>query len=240
MMINQVEQINIKGIREGLLLTIGDRMPFAEMLACLEQELDAKESFLQGSAITLQVGLRPLRQSQLMQLQKLFDRHNLPLRAILTDEDSTRAAARNMGFATRLSGSPTDLDGHFVGHENENTAVHNQPNTDTRPGGLVLKETLRSGRRVYHEGDVVIIGDVNPGSELIAGGDVIVWGRLRGLVHAGALGDETAVICALELTPTQLRIYDQIAISPDEKEQNLQPEKAFIKDGQIIAEQWKR
>ncbi|MBK7894707.1 MAG: septum site-determining protein MinC [Anaerolineaceae bacterium] len=84
-------------------------------------------------------------------------------------------------------------------------------------GGLILKETLRSGRSIYHEGHVVVIGDVNPGAEIVASGDVIVWGRLRGLVHAGALGDETAVICALELTPTQLRIADQIAISPDEK-----------------------
>ncbi len=238
MMINQTEQINIKGIREGLLLTIEDGTSFDEMLAILEAELEAKEAFLQGSAITLQVGLRPLRQSQLIKLQKLFDRHSLPLRAILTDEESTRTAARNLGFATRLSGSQTDLNGQLV--NNEVPVQQEQENKDTLPGGLVLKETLRSGRRVYHEGDVVIIGDVNPGSEIIAGGDVIVWGRLRGLVHAGALGDDTAVICALELIPTQLRIYDQIAISPSEKEQNPKPEKAFIKDGQIIAEQWKR
>ncbi len=237
-MINQPELINIKGIREGLLLTIDDALPFDKMVHNLQVELDNKEAFLQGSAITLQVGLRPLRQSQLIQLQKLFDRHQLPLRAILTDEDETRIAARNLGFATRLSGSQTDLDGNFV--QNRETAVSEQPTTDNLPGGLVLKETLRSGRRVFHEGDVVVIGDVNPGSEIIAGGDVIVWGRLRGLVHAGAMGDETAVICALELIPTQLRIFDQIAIAPDEKQKNPKPEKAFIKNGHIIAEQWKR
>ena len=237
-MVNQTEQINIKGIREGLLLTIEDGTSFDAMISRLEAELSAKEAFLQGSAITLQIGLRPLQQSQLMQLQKLFDRHNLSLRAILTDEESTRTAARNLGFATRLSGSQTDLNGHVV--SNQTSAQQEQETRDNHPGGLVLKETLRSGRRVYHEGDVVVIGDVNPGSEIIAGGDVIVWGRLRGLVHAGALGDNTAVICALELTPTQLRIYDQIAISPTEQEQNPKPEKAYIKDGQIIAEQWKR
>jgi septum site-determining protein MinC len=238
MMINQTEQINIKGIREGLLLTIADDTSFDEMTAILQAELEAKEAFLQGSAITLQVGLRPLRQGQLIKLQKLFERHNLPLRAILTDEESTRIAARELGFATRLAGSQTDLNGQIKPLEQAGPpqeAAH-----DNLPGGLVLKETLRSGRRIYHEGDVVIIGDVNPGSEIIAGGDVIVWGRLRGLVHAGALGDDTAVICALELSPTQLRIYDQIAISPTEKEQSPKPEKAFIKDGQIIAEQWKR
>lgn len=237
MMINQREQINIKGIREGLLLTIADDVSFDEMIAILQTELDAKEAFLRGSAITLQVGLRPLRQGQLIKLQKLFERHNLPLRAILTDEESTRIAARELGFATRLSGSQTDLNGQIVVHE---VPMQEPEKCDTLPGGLVLKETLRSGRRVYHEGDVIVIGDVNPGSEIIAGGDVIVWGRLRGLVHAGALGNDTAVICALELSPTQLRIYDQIAIAPTEKEQSPKPEMAFIKDGQIIAEQWKR
>ena len=87
---------------------------------------------------------------------------------------------------------------------------------------------------------MVIIGDVNPGAEIVASGDVIVWGRLRGLVHAGALGDETAVICALELTPTQLRIADQIAISPDEKRGKAIPEQAAIRSGQIVAEMWQR
>ena len=101
-----------------------------------------------------------------------------------------------------------------------------------------MKETVRSGRSIYHEGTVVILGDVNPGAEIIAGGDVIVWGRLRGMVHAGALGDETAVICALSLTPTQLRIADKIAIAPDEKGHKPTPEQAAVRDGSIVAESW--
>ena len=84
----------------------------------------------------------------------------------------------------------------------------------------------------------MIIGDVNPGAEIIAAGDVVVWGRVRGLIHAGALGNETAVICALALTPTQLRIADQIAIPPTTGPDKLQPEKASIRGGQIIAEPW--
>jgi septum site-determining protein MinC len=64
------------------------------------------------------------------------------------------------------------------------------------------------------KGRLPSLGDVNPGAEIIAGGSVVVWGRLRGLVHAGAMGDDTAVICALDLNPTQLRIADQIAIPP--------------------------
>lgn len=233
------KQINIKGIREGLLIIVDDALSYDEMRDLLEAELAEKEAFLHGSQITLQVGSRPLRTSQLLQIQKLFIRHDLALRAILSDEATTRAAARDMGFATRLAGSHTDLDGNFIAGAAPETAVPHS-NGDNLPGGLVLKETLRSGRRVFHEGDVVVIGDVNPGAELIAGGDVIVWGRLRGLVHAGALGNESAVICALDLSPTQLRIADQIAIAPPEKEKNPKPETAVIRDGRIVAEQWRK
>jgi septum site-determining protein MinC len=84
---------------------------------------------------------------------------------------------------------------------------------------------------------VVILGDVNPGAEVIAGGNVVVWGKLRGVVHAGATGNERSVVCALDLTPTQLRIASHISVSPDRKG-NPRPEKAFVKDGILVAEAW--
>jgi septum site-determining protein MinC len=84
----------------------------------------------------------------------------------------------------------------------------------------------------------VIIGDVNPGAEVVAGGDIVVWGKVRGLTHAGALGDDNAVICALDLAPTQLRIGGHIARSPEERQGRPVPEKASVRDGQIVAVPW--
>jgi septum site-determining protein MinC len=78
---------------------------------------------------------------------------------------------------------------------------------------------------------------VNAGAEIVAGGSVIVWGRLRGVVHAGAQGNEKAVVCAMELAPTQLRIAGEIAVSP-KKQGKSQPEVACLKDGQLVAEPW--
>lgn len=230
-------QIGIKGIREGLLMTVPDRGPFADLLTLLTAELAQKQAFLQGSQVALQVGYRRLTKDDLRTLQTLFEQNQLELWAVLAEDSSARSAARELSLATRLSGSQTDLDGNLLTAQPEPvTAVPATP----PQGGLILKETLRSGRSIYHEGHVVIIGDVNPGAEIVAGGDVIVWGRLRGLVHAGALGDETAVICALELNPTQLRIADQIAISPDEKRGRAIPEQAAIRHGQIVAEMWQK
>ena len=231
-------QIGIKGIREGLLITVPDRGSFADLLALLRAELAQKRAFLQGSQVALQVGYRKLNKTDLQALQALFEQNQLELWAVLAEEPVVREAARELVLATRLSGSQTDLNGNFLlqSVEQETAVSADIPSQ----GGLILKETLRSGRSIYHEGHVVIIGDVNPGAEIVASGDVIVWGRLRGLVHAGALGDETAVICALELTPTQLRIADQIAISPDEKRGKAIPEQAAIRNGQIVAEMWQR
>ena len=84
-------------------------------------------------------------------------------------------------------------------------------------------------------GPVVVIGDVNPGAEIVSAGDVVVWGRLRGMVHAGANGDENAVVCALDLSPTQLRIAGKIALTP-KRRGKPQPEIARLQDGQVVAE----
>ena len=102
---------------------------------------------------------------------------------------------------------------------------------------LLITRTVRSGQVVRHSGHITLIGDVNPGGELIAGGSVIVWGRLRGFVHAGALGNTEAVVCAIELRPTQLRIAEQIAAGPGGS-RHTPPEVARIEGGQIVVEPW--
>ena len=101
-----------------------------------------------------------------------------------------------------------------------------------------IKRTVRSGVRLEYEGNLVVLGDVNPGAEVVAGGDIVVWGKLRGTVHAGAMGNETAVVCALDLAPTQLRIAQHIARSPDSRRRKPTPEVARVRDGQIVAESW--
>lgn len=100
--------------------------------------------------------------------------------------------------------------------------------------------TVRSGQLVTFQGNVVIIGDVNPGGQVEAAGNVIVMGSLRGIVHAGADGNKEAVIAALNLQPTQLRIADVITRSPDVKETRtvLIPEMAFVKDELVYIERF--
>jgi septum site-determining protein MinC len=104
---------------------------------------------------------------------------------------------------------------------------------------VFLQRTLRSGHKISYHGHIVVLGDVNPGAELIAGGNIIVYGRLRGVVHAGAGGDPEAVVCALDLSPTQLRIADTISVSPPRKGKT-RPEIAYLEDGQVLARDWNK
>jgi septum site-determining protein MinC len=82
---------------------------------------------------------------------------------------------------------------------------------------LLVRRTIRSGQRIHYPGHVVILGDVNPGAEVVAAGDIVILGTLRGMAHAGASGDENALVIGLHLEPTQLRIAGFICRSPDEK-----------------------
>ena len=102
---------------------------------------------------------------------------------------------------------------------------------------LVVNKHLRSGQKIEHNGDVLVLGNVNKDAQVIATGNVIVMGTLRGIAIAGALGDESAVVVALRMEPQQIRIGRKIAISHEEERVSPgYPEIAKVEDGVIILE----
>jgi septum site-determining protein MinC len=215
--------IQIKGIRDGLLITLGDAA-WSDLVTAFVKNVDERSSFFQGARVTLAVGAKELRVAELSALRDQLSERGIALWAVLSESSVTEITAQNLGLATRLS-KPRPVDNQKAAEElPEDTAKW-------------VKGPLRSGGRVLFEGNVVVMGDVNPGAEIVAGGSVIVWGRLRGVVHAGAQGDEKAVVCALVLAPTQLRIAGEIAVSP-KKQGKSQPEVASLRDGQLVAEPW--
>jgi septum site-determining protein MinC len=216
--------IQIKGIRDGLLVTLtGAEWP--ELVAAFIENIESRSAFFQGGRVVLDVGTQDLRVAELSKLRDKLSEHGVSLWAVLSESRVTERTAQNLGLATRLS-KP---------HLSEVIA---KPEPMLPEGAAKwVKGPLRSGAKIDYDGNVVVMGDVNSGAEIIAGGIVIVWGRLRGVVHAGAQGDQTAIVCALELAPTQLRIAGEIAISP-KKQVKSQPEVARLQDGQLEAEPW--
>ncbi len=222
-------KVQIKGIREGLLVSMGEG-EWPELRAALLELMTQQQDFLRGGKLYLDVGNQVLHAAELGSLRDEISERSLSLWGVLSNSPTTEQTAQSLGLATRLS------------RPSANTYFRSQAAADTEVQGgesaMVIRRTLRSGYSLKFPGSVIVIGDVNPGAEIIAGGSVVVWGHLRGVVHAGAEGDGEAVVCALDLSPTQLRIGEQIALSPQRRGKAL-PEQACLKDGKVISEEWK-
>jgi len=114
---------------------------------------------------------------------------------------------------------------------------------DRQNEALLIKTTCRSGEVVRYPGDVVILADVNPGAEIIADGDILVWGSLRGLAHAGAGGDIQATIIALNLESPRIQIGPYIGMAPKAKKRGKSdrpgPTLAFVRRQHIFVAPFK-
>jgi septum site-determining protein MinC len=209
--------IAIKGVREGLIVTLPTANSWPETLAQLEARLNASPAFFKGARIGLVVDARELTEDDIRTARDLLLRHDVTLWALIGESAATQDAAAHLGLDTRLP-------------PREGRVEHAQPAPVPTPApaeaapapeppeasdaAMVVRRTLRSGVSLRHPGSIVVIGDVHSGAEVIAGGDVVVWGKLHGTVHAGALGDNGAIVCALDFAPTQLRIGHFITRSP--------------------------
>ena len=219
--------ITIKGIRHGLLIGLGEG-PWDQLVVALEERLATGAAFFQGGRAALDIGDRCLDLETIEQVGALLEQYEVELWAVLGSCDETALVAARRGLAISLE----------LGDRLERLGDVGVPDVQGEDGTLLVERTLRSGQKVHHSGNVIVLGDVNAGAEVIAGGHIVVWGRLRGFAHAGVMGDESAVVCALDLSPTLLRIASYFSRSPDEKRGETEPEKAWVRDDHIEAVPW--
>lgn len=223
----QDDLIAIKGIKDGLLVTLSPTEEWQAVTAKLASHIDERADFFSGANVTVELGSRPVPKYELSSLKAILERRGLTLAVVLSDSETTLDAAESLDLRTETANQ-------VPGREAQETIPINSEEIGTI--GVMIRRTLRSGRTIHSEGHVVVYGDVNPGAKIIAVGDIIVWGRLRGTVHAGADGDENAVVCALDMSPNQLRIAGYMVTSPTEKRRDIRPEVAYVRDNQIVVE----
>jgi septum site-determining protein MinC len=221
------ETVKIKGTSEGLVITLGEGS-FQTVLADLEKHLASRASFFMGGRVALRVGERPLSVEQLQTIGTIVQGMGVTLWAVEGIHPTTEVAARELGLEVH------------VRPEASSAQAAAEPVLLEEMIGIVVRKTLRSGQSIQHAGHITLIGDVNPGAEVVAGGDVIVWGKLRGTVHAGAMGDQQAVVCALQLAPSQIRIAMHIARPPDRGRPPKVPEMASVQEDRIVVERWNK
>lgn len=235
--------VQFKGTKGGLLVRFDEGEDFEKLKERLAERLDAAQKFFHGSAVTIDIGNRILTTKQLLELEALFaSRYGVRVLQVVNgglDQGSSLDELSSSDNSNQQSDRPSIV--REMAKEGDEGYKH----TPLNPLGtlmknfsgdtLLIKRTVRSGQRISYNGNVVILGDVNPGAEVIATGDILVMGNLRGIVHAGAKGDNQASVVAFRLWPTQLRIGNIISRAPDgEHGQPGIPEIARVRDGEVV------
>lgn len=182
----------------------------------LNQRLNAGERFWQANTpVHLLARDRLLDARQLQSISDTLAEAQLQLKRVYTSRRQTAVAAVTLGYSVEQQPP--------VAHLNPPTEV-GKPLEEP----LYIQTTVRSGVDVRHPGTVIVLGDINPGGSVVAEGDIIVWGNLRGLAHAGSGGNIRCLVMALRMEPTQIRIADQVARSPENAPEEYYPEVAYI------------
>jgi septum site-determining protein MinC len=235
--------VELKGFGDGLHLFIDPDANIEDLIPRIEKRMEKLGDSLAGTGVSINFGGGSLGAQELIRLERLLhDTYGLEIKQLIRLErllhDTYGLEIKQLiGKSDRM---PWPQDGsqiagapalHQAEHQNGGYNLHGEVEKTQ-----LIRQTLRSGQvERYLEGNVVILGDVNPGAEVIAARDIIVLGTLRGVAHAGALGDISSVIIAMSLVPTQLRIARFISRPPSNQQpQGDKVEFARIRDNDAV------
>ncbi|WP_300006465.1 septum site-determining protein MinC [Anabaena sp. AL09] len=217
-------QVQLKTEGERLLLILPTESQVSpsefnwwEIWQQMKQRLNAGDRLRKpNTSLHLVAKDRLLDNRQLQDLAETLNTYQIQLKSVATSRRQTAIAACTLGYSVEQTQLHTSLTSDI------------QPTPSALADALYLQMTVRSGVEIRHPGTVVILGDINPSGIVIADGDILIWGRLRGVAHAGAGGNRESLIMALQMEPTQLRIADAVARSPEKTLTSFFPEVAHI------------
>lgn len=201
--------ISFKGTQDGIYIHIKEG-DFNHIKEELDMKLSKFGSFFKGGQIVAFKGM------------KLSEYEESQLRNIVNDKYKLKVLEEENIQEDNIK--ETKESGYFQGIEEGMTSF--------------IRTTVRSGQIIQYEGNIVVLGDVNPGGIIEAKGNIVVLGTLRGVAHAGCDGNRNAIVSAYDLKPTQLRIADLIARSPDGEviKSSRWPEVAKIEGDEVVIE----
>lgn len=220
------EAITLKLYKEGMVVFINGDMTFEEIKITVTEKFKSSQSFFKG--LTLKVGFigADLEKSQMQEL----------IEGISTVIECKAVLWENPQPVEPWKEEETEPEPDLAPEQILNNAF--KIDIDDECTKFYTK-TIRSGQLLESEGNIVVVGDVNPGAELVAAGNIVVMGSVKGTVHAGAKGNREAIVAAINLSPIQLRIADVISRSPDDDENHgVVPEIAYIKEDKIFIEEF--
>ena len=223
--------VSIRGKSDGLVLRIGSQVPWDVVLHDLSDQLNQVNSraFFQGALLHLDAGGRRIAPKEIEELVALLATYEITLASVIDDSSMMQAY-----LGAREAIPPVER------AQLESLATWRTRNiTSPNQSAVFVRHSLRSGEVFRHTDSLIILGNIPSAAEVVTNGDILVFGRLRGVAHAGASGNENAVIGALLLTPTQLRISHHVMghFNSSNASANI-GELALVSDGRIVIEPW--
>lgn len=223
------QTVLIKGNKYGITVNLDPEEPFDALLKEAEEKFRASSGFFKKARVALSVEGRKLTQEEELQLLHVItEQTELEIVCILSDKDDETALRMKEALEAAQKNREKELN-------EENTESDPMPNS-----GQFYKGTLRSGQVVESESSIVIMGDINPGAKVIARGNIVILGSLKGYAYAGTGGNTHTFVAALEMNPMQIRIGDVLARNADETKNRLKltgPHVAYVQDGNIYIEE---
>lgn len=210
--------IVFKGTKDGLYIMLKEEADFDTIKAQLEEKIKPSRRFFEGAKIVNFKGKR-ISETEYFELKDIVENQ---YGMEVTGDYNTLLANNIFEDADEKIKKYCSVVEPKYGEEEE---------------GLFIQGTIRSGQLIKYDGNITVIGDVNPGAHLKASGSIIVMGIMRGIGHAGCTGNYNTYIAAFRLEPMQLRIGDIITRSPDGKQYKPKvPEMAVVRRGMIVVE----
>lgn len=228
---SEVGRVKVRGTQDGLVMQLPPDVPPTVLLGQVRGAIDGGGEFFRQAEMVIDYANRVPNVEEIVAIRALLSERGIALRTVTASLPGHREMLRGWGYhplrLVQRELAQEGSDGPSASPDGERTALY-------------VRRTLRSGSSVRGDGDVIILGDVNAGAEVQAVGDVLVWGAIRGTVHAGIEGDFGAIICALRLMPTQLRIATIFARPPDQRDERHDGAMiAHIQDAEIVVEPWR-
>jgi len=209
----QDDVVVFKGTAKGLHLVLNDKIHYTLLLKRLREKLKETAGFFRGAKVIVHPGDRELQPAHYLELSDVLQKeYGLILLRWMANGEQEAVKKQ----ANTLPAPPAE------------TLRETEP--------LIVTRTVRSGQQIIHDGSILLLGDVNHGASVMAGGDIIVLGVCRGVVHAGIHGNAKAWVAAHRLQPTQLRIANVIACAPDGAKPPACPEIARMRAGEVVIE----
>lgn len=222
---NRAPSVRVRGHNTVPELLLDDTVSYSVLERDLRAYLAGVRGYFSGHAVRVNLGCRLLNEPEIQGLCRILDEEQISIAELCSAvEPLEKRISQSLSAPVVLGTRPRKLAPSKIPASNDT---------------LWVPRTCRTGTAIHYPGNMVVLGNINPGAEVVAGGDVVVVGTLRGLVHAGATGDRGAVIIAFSLQATQIRIAGLILAVPSTPPHGAGirgPEVAYVREGSIRVE----